>query len=235
MRSRCNRRSGSSSNRSSRGRRCRVPHRLFAGRAQLPDRSAHEHGLAGRQAGQRQPLPGGQGRQGRGRRVDVVEARRLLHQLVGGDGHPFGEGAVQALHPEHRLARPEIGHARAGHLDHAGKVAAQHRGQIEGNARPSHSLADLPVDRIDPRGGDAHQHLARARRRSRVRTEEGRFRSAIVGDLDRIHGRRCARFSAFSTTQASRRALAAPASRSIWSASTVQAVSSTRRPFGSKK
>src|SRR6185503_13630928 len=110
-----------------------------------------------------QRLPRGEAGERQRRGLDVAEALRDQGQLAGGRRDVLGVRcglARKTRHAEDPVAWREARHAAAELLDDAGHVPADGERRLPEKAA---TCADLPVDGVHPRRGDAHEHLSGAR------------------------------------------------------------------------
>ena len=94
----------------------------------------------------------------------VEVAWRDLVKVRGVDGDEFGiRTTVSEIgEEEHGVARLERLDLGADGGDDTGGVPAERRRRLDSEQRGNRAGADLPVDRVDAGGDDAHEHLARA-------------------------------------------------------------------------
>jgi hypothetical protein len=164
---------------------------LDGGLPDTPAGAVDQQRVAGADAGGLDGLvrghAGGGQRGGHGERQRVGD-RRYGAVLVG-DG-VLGVGALAHFHPHelavHAIARAEAGDAGTDRLDHAGAVRAHDQGEGMRDNVLEGAVGDLPVERVQAGGVQAHQQLAGTRRGHGQVGERGL--GGEVGDHYGFHG-----------------------------------------------
>lgn len=133
-------------------------------------------------------LVGGEGRERKCARLDVIDAGRFVDKGAGGSGHVLGVGADAVRvrqHAEDLVARLEEGDPVADGLDHPGDVPAENERKAveEPGVRPV-----LPVGGVDAGRPDGDQNLARARDGFREPDFPEYVRGSVGVLTDRAHG-----------------------------------------------
>lgn len=142
-----------------------------------------------------QELPRGEPGHGRARRVHVTDTGRLACEVRGGRDHVLGVGvavkAGEAEETEDLVTCGEAVHIGGDGLDDARQVRPGNHGQAERRPRlgrqVGHTVAQVPVRRVDADRVNADEHLTRPRLGNRHLVAAQDFRSAVLMEPDRSH------------------------------------------------